>query len=114
MTLLINILTAILMFSGVFFFLAGSIALIRFPDVYTRLHATTKLDTLGLGLILAGLIVYDGFSLASVKLLFVIFFMFLTSPTAAHAIARAAYKSGVKLWGENPIDRYGESQNDNS
>jgi len=114
MTLIINILTAILMLSGVFFFLAGSIALIRLPDVYSRLHATTKLDTLGLGLILAGLIVYDGLTLASVKLIFIVFFIFLTSPTAAHAIARAAYKSGVKLWGKNPIDRYGESQNDNS
>jgi len=114
MTLMINILTAILMFSGVFFFLAGSIALIRLPDVYTRLHATTKLDTLGLGLILAGLIVYDGLTFASVKLIFIVFFVFLTSPTAAHAIARAAYKSGVKLWGKNPIDRYGESQNDDS
>jgi len=114
MSLLVIIISAILMLSGVLFFFAGSIALIRFPDVYSRLHATTKLDTLGLGLILGGLIVYDGFSLASVKLLFVIFFMFLTSPTAAHAIARAAYRSGVKLWGENPIDRYGESHNDNS
>jgi len=114
MTLFLNIIAGILMASGVFFFLAGAIALIRFPDVYTRLHATTKLDTLGLGLILVGLIVYDGFTLASVKLLFILFFMFLTSPTAAHALARSAYKSGVKLFGENPIDKYGDSQNDNS
>jgi len=114
MALIIDIITWILISAGVFFSLVGAIALIRFPDVYSRLHATTKLDTLGLGLLLSGLIVYDGFSIASAKLLFIIFFMFLTSPTAAHALARAAYKSGIKLWGKDPIDRYGESQNGNS
>ncbi|MBT9130122.1 MAG: Na(+)/H(+) antiporter subunit G [candidate division WS2 bacterium] len=113
MSVLITFVTAILMLLGILFFLVGAIALIRFPDVYSRLHATTKLDTLGLGFILIGLIVYEGFSLADIKLAFIIFFVFITSPTAAHALARAAYKSGVKLWGKNPVDRYGESKSGN-
>lgn len=114
MAIIIEIAVWIFMALGVFFYLVGSIALIRFPDIYSRLHATTKLDTLGLGLILVGLMLHDRFSLSSIKLLFILFFMFLTSPTAAHVLARAAYKSGIKLWGVNPIDRYGESKNGNS
>jgi len=106
--MIIETLTALFLFVGALFFLIGSIALLRFPDVYTRLHGVTKCDTLGLGLILVGLILHEGATLASVKMVFIIIFVFLTSPTAAHALARAAYKHGVKLWEKSVVDRYKE------
>jgi multicomponent Na+:H+ antiporter subunit G len=58
------------------------------------------------GLILVGLMLYQGITLDSVKMLFIIIFVFLTSPTAAHALARAAYKNGIKLWDKSVVDRY--------
>jgi len=69
---------------------------IRLPDFYTRLHAAGMTDTLGAELILFGLIVQSGFSQMTLKLLLVAFFLFVTSPTATHAVANAAYKNGLK------------------
>ena len=83
---------------GVFFLLTGAIGLIRFPDFYTRMHAAGKCDTLGSLLVLTGLACYGGLVLASVKLLIVALFIFVTSPTATHAIARAAKRDGVAWW----------------
>ena len=70
----------------------------RFPDFYSRMHATGKSDTLGALLSLIGLALYNGFSLVSVKILFIVLFIFLTSPTATHAILRAAFDSEVAPW----------------
>jgi len=106
---MIEILTVLFLSLGTLFFLIGTIALLRFPDVYTRLHGVTKCDTLGLGLILVGLILHEGATLASVKMVFIIVFVFITGPTAAHALVRAAYKHGVKLWERSVVDRYKES-----
>ena len=83
---------------GVFFLLTSAIGLIRFPDIYTRMHAAGKCDTLGSLLVLTGLAAYGGLVLASVKLLIVALFIFVTSPTATHAIARAAKRNGVAWW----------------
>ncbi len=77
--------------TGVFFFAVGTVGLLRLPDPFSRMHATTKCDTLGEGLILLALIVYFGPTLVSVKLLLIIVFIWLTNPTAAHIIARASY-----------------------
>jgi multicomponent Na+:H+ antiporter subunit G len=107
--MMIEILTVLFLSLGTLFFLIGTIALLRFPDVYTRLHGVTKCDTLGLGLILVGLILHEGATLASVKMVFIIVFVFITGPTAAHALVRAAYKHGVKLWERSVVDRYKES-----
>ncbi|ABR50238.1 monovalent cation/proton antiporter, MnhG/PhaG subunit [Alkaliphilus metalliredigens QYMF] len=74
-----------------FFFLVGTVGLIRMPDVFCRMHATTKSDTLGAGLALLALIVYRGFDVISIKLLLVLIFIWITNPTAAHIIAKAAY-----------------------
>ena len=84
--------------SGVFFLLMGAVGLLRFPDFYTRMHAAGKCDTLGTLLIVTGLAFYGGVGLASVKMLLIAVFIFLTSPTATHAIARAALKNRVALW----------------
>ena len=88
---------------GIFFLLVGSIGLLRFPDFYTRLHATGKCDTLGGGLIILGALIYHFFQypetpLVPAKLAFLIFFIFIANPTATHAIMKAAYKTGLKPW----------------
>lgn len=90
-----EIIAAILVAGGVFFFLVSVIGLIRLPDIYMRVHATAKGDTLGLGLALLGAIVYLGFTFTSLKLLLIITFIWITSPTAAHLIGKSAYRTGV-------------------
>jgi len=78
--------------ASAFFFLVGTLGLIRLPDAFSRMHATTKCDTLGTALALFGLIVLRGFSLVSLKFLIILAFLWLTNPTAAHIIAKATYK----------------------
>jgi len=82
--------------AGLFFVLAGTLGVLRLPDFYTRLHAAGMTDTLGAELILLGLIIQSGFTQLSLKLLLVAFFLLMTSPTATHAVAHAAYKMGLK------------------
>jgi len=84
--------------AGVFFLLTGAIGLIRFPDFYTRMHAAGKCDTLGSLLVLIGLASHQGLDLASVKLVVIALFIFFTSPTATHAIARAAHRNRLPMW----------------
>ena len=93
---------------GLAFDLFGCIGLVRLPDVYNRVQAATKCVTLGTCLILAGTAVYGTSGAMAVKALLCAVFILLTSPVAAHAIARGAYKSGVRLWEGSVIDRYGE------
>lgn len=83
---------------GVFFLFMGAVGLIRFPDFCTRMHAAGKCDTLGSLLLLAGLACYSGVTLASVKILVIALFIFLTSPTATHAIARVALRHNMTSW----------------
>ena len=86
---------------GFFFFLASTVGLLRFPDFYCRLHATGKGDTLAVLLSLIGLSIYEGFSLTSLKILFIAVFMFLAQPTSTHAISRAAMRCGLEPWVKN-------------
>lgn len=83
---------------ALFFMLSGAIGFIRFPDFYTRLHATGKCDTLGEILIIVGLIIYDGLSPLSAKLLFLSLFMLLANPAGTHAMMKAAFVTGVRPW----------------
>jgi len=73
----------------------ATIGLLRLPDIYNRLHATTKCDTLGAGLILLSLALQSNLAVA-IRLLLIIIFIVVTNPTAAHVIARAAYLTGIK------------------
>lgn len=86
----------VLALSSCFFFLVGTTGLIRLPDVFSRMHATTKSDTLGAGLALLALIVYKGFDPVSLKLLVVLIFILITNPVSAHIIAKAAYDKEIK------------------
>ncbi len=97
-TTITNVITVVLLLIGAFFILAGTIGFVRFPDFYSRMHATGKCDTLGEGLMLAALIVYGGATFVSVKILFLIMFILLANPTSTHAIAKAAYDVGLEPW----------------
>jgi len=98
MTEIQNILTVLLIVAGSFFMLVGSIGVIRLPDFFTRSHATSKSDTLGIMLIILGLMVYEGFCLNSLKLLIIFVFVAIANPVGAHALARAALSFGIKPW----------------
>ena len=93
-----DILAAVLLALGALLCLAGAIGLLRFPDFYTRLHAAGITDTLGAGLFLAGLAVQFGPTLASLKLGMVFLFLLFTGPTACHALAKSAWRSGLLPW----------------
>lgn len=92
-----DIVVVILMVAGTFFFAMGTLGLWRFPDVFSRAHASTKCDTLGCGLILLSMVVRSGFSLASLKMLLIIGFIWLTNATAAHVIGNTALKQGYSM-----------------
>jgi multicomponent Na+:H+ antiporter subunit G len=80
---------------GVFFCIVGVIGLLRFPDVYTRLHASSKVGTLGLfGILLAAALLVPG---AALKALALGIFMIISAPVAAHAIAAAAHRQGARM-----------------
>lgn len=90
-----NILTIFFVVAGIFFLLIGSIGTIRLPDFYSRTHATSKSDTLGMMLIIIGLIIYEGLNINSGKLFLILLFILLANPIGAHALARAAINSGL-------------------
>ncbi len=75
-----DILSVILMGMGLFLFASGTLGLIRLPDFYCRMHATGKCDTLGALLALLGLAVYNGFNLVSLKIIFIVVFIFVANP----------------------------------
>lgn len=81
---------------GSFFILISSLAVLRLPDYFTRVHGAGITDTLGAGLILLGLACQAGLSLVSVKLILVLLFLMLTGPVTVHALAKTAYRLGLK------------------
>lgn len=81
---------------GGVFMVVGALGLIRMPDVFTRLHAASVIDTAGAGLILLGLIVIAGFSPVSIKLVILVLMFGLLGPVASHAVARAALHAGIR------------------
>lgn len=85
----------ILILLGAFFALTGALGMLRMTDFFSRLHPAGVTDSLGVPLVLIGLMLHSGFSLASGKLLLIMFFLLLTSPTACHALAKAAFLSGM-------------------
>lgn len=94
---------------GVAFDLFGCIGLIRFPDIYNRLQGATKCVTLGTCLILLGVLIHSGGAMG-IKALLCAIFILLTSPTGAHALAKGAHKSGVKLWEGSVMDKYADDK----
>ena len=98
----------VLIVIGVLFDVSGCVGLVRLPDVYNRIQASTKCVVLGTALILLGAVIWLGTAAAIVKGLICILFILITSSTAAHALSRAAHRSGVRLWKGSVVDRYEE------
>ena len=90
------ILSGVFIVAGVFFILVSSIGIIRLPDFYSRTHATSKGDTLGIICVITGLILFEGFTQNSLKLFLISLFAALANPIGAHAIAKAAFSKGIK------------------
>jgi multicomponent Na+:H+ antiporter subunit G len=98
------IIGTILLAIGLIFFLGGAVGIIRFPDFFSRLHPAGKLDTLGIFAMVMGLAIYNlhHFSfealLLSIKMFLIVFFVFLSSPTATHSIVDAGMRAGLRHW----------------
>jgi multicomponent Na+:H+ antiporter subunit G len=93
---LINILSGVMIITGALAILVGMLGVFRMPDFFTRLHAASIIDTMGTMLILLGLMLYSGFNLVSVKLLLIMIFILITTPAAAHALAKSALHGGLE------------------
>ncbi|RFF28090.1 MULTISPECIES: monovalent cation/H(+) antiporter subunit G [unclassified Wenzhouxiangella] len=91
-------LAGLLIVAGAAFFFIGTIGLLRLPDFYTRVHAVTKCDALGAGLVLLGLAILAGFDGSGIRIIALIALVLLSSPTAGHALARAAWRAGLEPW----------------
>lgn len=94
MSLLINLLSGALIAGGCFFVISGALGILRMPDLYTRIHAASVIDTGGAILIIAGLLIqsiafFDSY-MTAIKLIIILFFINFSAPTASHAIARLA------------------------
>ena len=96
MDLVADILGWVLLIGGCLVSLIGAFGIIRLPDVFARMHAGGMIDTMGAGLILTGLMVQSGLTLVTVKLLVIVAFLFYTTPTSTHALARAALSGGLE------------------
>jgi len=98
-----TIVSILIVLGGGFAAVAG-LGLLRLPDVFIRMHASTKAGTLGVGLIVLGVSVHFASSLVLAKAILIIAFLFLTAPVGAHLIARAAYRRGIRLWDRTLMD----------
>ncbi len=94
--MILDLASTVLLLTGAVFFIAGTIGLLRFPDVYSRLHALTKCDNLGLGFIAVGLAIQSSSWWSALKMLGVWGLVLLASTTAAQLIARRAWRAGVE------------------
>jgi multicomponent Na+:H+ antiporter subunit G len=92
----IDALSWVCLVSGGLFCIVGALGLVRMPDFYTRMHAASVIETLGAGFILLGLLLQAGLTLVAAKLFFIGVLILFASPTATHALARAAMVRGLK------------------
>ncbi|SER73101.1 multicomponent Na+:H+ antiporter subunit G [Gracilibacillus ureilyticus] len=116
--MIFDIIVILLLIIGTFFIISATIGVIRFPDIYTRLHASTKAATLGISGILIGafIFLYVEHGIISGKLILGIIFVLLTAPVSAHMIGRAAHTSGVEPWSKTGElrDEYAKAKNKSS
>lgn len=96
--MLIDLLSAALLLAGAAFFLAGTLGLLRFPDVYTRLHALTKADNVGLGLVVVSLALQADTWPGAGKLLLIWLLVLFAGASVSYLVARGARLRGVKPW----------------
>lgn len=99
-----SIIVTILLICGLLFFTGGAVGIIRMPDFYSRLHPAGKLDTMGILMTMSAVALYNledfsiGTILASLKIILIVAFLFITSPTATHAIVDAGVRAGLGPW----------------
>lgn len=109
---MLNMIIGALYFFGVFFNLSAVVGILRLPDLYCRLHASSKNTTLGSLLILIGLalkVAQDGEIPAALKIMLIAAFLLIVNPIGSHALARASYKAGVPLWQGSVVDQSPEA-----
>ena len=112
--MIINTISVILISIGIVFFIGGAVGVLRFPDFYTRMHAAGKGDTCSMLLILTGLALFqlNDPTLANFlvvgKIFFITLFIMITSPTSTHALIKAGFEEGIKMWKRE--DSKGEEQ----
>ena len=106
-----NVIFIILLICGLIFFSGGTIGIIRLPDFYSRLHPAGKLDTAGLVITMGALALITAFPLTitalltALKIVLIVVFVFITSPTATHAIVDAGVRAGLPPWEKQPGKR---------
>ncbi len=107
-----DIIVTILLICGLFFFTGGAVGIIRMPDFYSRLHPAGKLDTMGLLMSMIAMALYTlhDFSvdamLTSLKIILIVVFVFITSPTATHAIVDAGVRASLEPWTKEGTTHY--------
>ncbi len=98
--LFLDVISSILLISGVFFGLSGAIGIFKFPDFFTRIHAASITDSIATIFIVSGLLLQTSFDLNTAKLIFILVFLMITSPTASHALAKSARHGGLLTMAE--------------
>jgi multicomponent Na+:H+ antiporter subunit G len=97
----LSIAVAVFLAGGVFFTFVSAVGVIRLPDVYARAHTASQTDTLGAGLTLVAVALAVGLETTTIKTVLLLVFIFITNPTAAHAVTRAAHEQGIEPWRED-------------
>ncbi|WP_218040176.1 monovalent cation/H(+) antiporter subunit G [Actinomadura sp. WMMB 499] len=95
-SLILDVVTGALLLGGCVLVISGGVGLLRFPDFYSRTHAASLTDTAGAGLVILGLLLQADGPESVIRLVLIMFFMMLTGPTAAHALAQAARRDGER------------------
>ncbi|MFV0296471.1 MAG: monovalent cation/H(+) antiporter subunit G [Hyphomicrobiaceae bacterium] len=93
--LVLDVLSWVSIVTGGFFVVVGAIGLVRMPELFTRMHAASIIDTMGAGLLVFGMMMQAGLTLVTVKLFFILLLFFFTSPVITHALAQAAVQAGI-------------------
>lgn len=94
--MILDILSWALIVAGGGFIVVGAIGLVRLPDMFSRMHGASLIDTSGAGLMLVGFMLQSGFSLVSLRLLFLLALLFMIGPVISHALAKAALEAGLR------------------
>jgi multicomponent Na+:H+ antiporter subunit G len=97
----LEIVTIVFLAGGLFFTFVCAVGVIRLPDIYARAHTASQADTLGAGLTLVAVALTLGVEMTTIKTVLLLIFIFITNPTAAHAVARAAHEQGIEPWRED-------------
>ena len=104
MGMVLDFLSAAFLALGSFLLFTGGLGLLRFPDFFTRIHATGVCETMGAGFILVGLMLIAGIGIVTFKLIFILLFLLITCPTASHTLSKSAEHGGLKPYLRQPQD----------